>query len=72
MKNQLIFYTGGGLFPDYPHYIVRRADQDAMRSLNDGKFIFVNAPRQMGKTSLLNRIGAKLELQGWLCSSVDL
>jgi hypothetical protein len=73
VKSQKLFYTGGGLPPNYSNYIIRHADQDAICSLiNNDKFIFISAPRQIGKTSLLNRVSAELKRMGWLCPTIDL
>lgn len=72
MRDQPIFTTGGALRIDYPHYVVRPADQVARRALHQGKLIYTIGPRQMGKTSLLKRLGAGLERQGWRSCFVDL
>lgn len=72
MRPEPIFSTGGALAPDYPHYVLRQADQDATLAIEKGKLIYVIAPRQMGKTSLLRRLAVSLENQGWYCCFADL
>lgn len=72
MSLQPTFYTSGALPADYPHYVVRQADWTATRLLQQGKLIYMIAPRQMGKTSLLKRLMAQLEAQQWCCCLVDL
>lgn len=72
MPARPIFYTGGALPAEYPHYILRQADQAAQRAILQGKLLYTIAPRQMGKTSLLKRLAAQIERQGWCCCSIDL
>ncbi len=67
-----LFYTNGALPADYPYYVVRPADHDAQRALQQGKIIYTIAPRQVGKTSLLKRLAARLERQRWYCCQIDL
>ena len=72
MNPQPLFYTGGALPPDYPYYVLRQADHAACRAMDKGKLIYIVAPRQIGKTSLLKRLAIRLENQGWHCCFVDL
>ncbi len=67
-----LFYTNGALPADHPYYVLRPADHDAQRALQQGKIIYAIAPRQVGKTSLLKRLVARLESQGWHCCQIDL
>jgi hypothetical protein len=67
-----VFHTGGALSPEYPYYVLRQADQVASRAMDRGKFVYAIAPRQMGKTSLLYRLAARLKKQKWHCCFVDL
>ncbi len=48
------FQVGGALLADSPVYIERRADADARDLLDQMKYITMIAPRQQGKTSLIN------------------
>ncbi|MFP4440781.1 MAG: caspase family protein [Chloroflexaceae bacterium] len=70
--SNVYFYTSGALPRDYPGYISRPADYAAWRALQQGKLIYTIAPRQVGKTSLLKRLAARLSDQGWCCCQVDL
>ena len=72
MNPQPLFYTGGALPPEYPYYVLRQADHAASRAMDKDKLIYIIAPRQMGKTSLLKRLAIRLENQGWHCCFVDL
>ncbi|MGB0385657.1 MAG: AAA-like domain-containing protein, partial [Ardenticatenaceae bacterium] len=69
---QLIFQTGGALEADYPNYVEREADREANLAVRQGKYLYAVAPRQMGKTSLLNRLAKQLSFWGWHCCYVDL
>lgn len=66
------FYTYGALPADYPHYVMRHADQIVWRSIRQGRMFYTIAPRQMGKTSLMKRVATQLEQQGWCCPFIDL
>ncbi len=72
MDKKPIFYTGGAVPPDYPCYIERIADREAARILRNDGIVYTMAPRQMGKTSLLMRLEARLKLDGWSCCRIDL
>jgi hypothetical protein len=67
-----IFQAGGALPADHTTYVERRADHDALRAVLDGEYLHVIAPRQVGKTSLLKRLAARLGEMGWRCAYVDL
>jgi hypothetical protein len=67
-----IFYTNGALLPEIPTYIIREADETASNALACDELIYVAAPRQMGKTSLLKRLDGQLAAQGWSCCFIDL
>ena len=67
-----IFQAGGALPADHTTYVERRADHDALRAALDGEYLHVIAPRQVGKTSLLKRLAARLGEMGWRCAYVDL
>lgn len=72
MNHPPLFYTNGALPADHPYYVVRPADHDAQRALQQGKIIYTIAPRQVGKTSLLKRLATRLERQNWYCCQIDL
>ena len=67
-----IFQAGGALPADHTTYVERQADHDALRAALDGEYLHVIAPRQVGKTSLLKRLAARLGEMGWRCAYVDL
>lgn len=68
------FNAGGGALPeDHPAYTIRcNLDNDAFRATIRGELLRVIAPRQVGKTSLLKRLRARLLTEGWRCAIVDL
>ncbi|MCL4298982.1 MAG: AAA-like domain-containing protein [Anaerolineae bacterium] len=66
------FQAGGALPVNYPTYVERQADQDALRVALNGEYLRLIAPRQMGKTSLLKRLAHRLNDMGWRCAYVDL
>jgi tetratricopeptide (TPR) repeat protein len=66
------FVYGGTLKPSVPSYIERPADAEFFRSLNAGEFCFVLTARQMGKSSLMARVAAKLRKDGWRLAILDL
>jgi len=68
----VIFQAGGALPADHPTYVERQADHHALRATLNGDYLHVIAPRQVGKTSLLKRLAARLGEMGWRCAYVDL
>jgi len=69
---EIIFQTGGALEANYPNYVEREADREANFAVRQGKYLYTIAPRQMGKTSLLNRLAKQMTFSGWQCVFVDL
>ncbi len=67
-----IFQAGGALLYNSPTYTERQADIDALRTILNGEYLHVTAPRQYGKTSLLKHLKRILEKEGWHCAYVDL
>lgn len=67
-----IFVAGGALPANHPSYVERQADQDALRAALNAEYLHIIAPRQVGKTSLLKRLAARLQEIGWRCAYVDL
>jgi WD40 repeat protein len=56
------FYVAGGtLRGDAPSYIRRKADDDLYEGLLRGDFCYILTARQMGKSSLMVRAGARLQ-----------
>jgi AAA-like domain/TIR domain len=67
------FQAGGGLPEEHPAYTQRCIlDNDAFKAALKGELLHVIAPRQVGKTSLLRRLRARLIEEGWRCVIVDL
>jgi hypothetical protein len=56
-----------------PFYIVRGTDQEAVKALNEirGVTITIKGPRQMGKSSLLNRLLVEAQSQGMRTAFID-
>ena len=67
-----VFQDGGALPTDHPTYVERQADHDALRAAQNGEYLHIIAPRQVGKTSLLKHLAARLEEMGWRCAYMDL
>lgn len=66
------YVVGGTLQSEAPSYVVRRADRELFESLSDGDFCYVLTPRQMGKSSLMIRIAARLREEGTQVAILDL
>lgn len=63
------YVAGGALPPGAPSYVKRRADDDLLRFVSEGKFCHVLAPRQMGKSSLIVRTAERVREQG-ACAAI--
>ncbi|MGH8657786.1 MAG: SUMF1/EgtB/PvdO family nonheme iron enzyme [Gammaproteobacteria bacterium] len=70
--NDGFFQTGGTLKADAPSYIERPADRELHQSVLAGEYCYVLTPRQMGKSSLMTRIAARLRQEGVHVAVVDL
>ncbi len=66
------YQIGGSLKKDAPSYIERNADIQIYDALLEGEFCYVFNSRQMGKSSLLVRTRARLQQDGFVCSTVDM
>ncbi|MGZ8214111.1 MAG: SUMF1/EgtB/PvdO family nonheme iron enzyme [Methylosarcina sp.] len=66
------FQAGGTLKADSPGYIERRADRELYECARDGAYAYVLTSRQMGKSSLMTRIAARLRREGVKVAVLDL
>ncbi|MDZ8186876.1 MAG: AAA-like domain-containing protein [Nostoc sp. ChiSLP02] len=65
------YQVGGSLHTDDPTYIVRQADNKLYTNLKARNFCYVFSSRQMGKSSLLQRISHRLRKEGYKCVYLD-
>ena len=65
------YQVGGSLHSDDPTYVVRQADEKLYNSLKNGDFCYVFNSRQMGKSSLLQRISCRFKSEGYKCVYLD-
>ncbi|MEH2170075.1 MAG: hypothetical protein V7K41_26180 [Nostoc sp.] len=61
------YQVGGSLYSDDPTYVVRQADEKLYNSFKGSAFCYVFNVRQMGKSSVLQRISRRLKLEGYKC-----
>lgn len=66
------YVTGGTLRRDAPSYVARRADEELYGGLDAGHFCYVLTSRQMGKSSLMVRVAARLRESGAAVAVLDL
>lgn len=66
------YHLGGGLRPDAPSYVERNADTQLYHALKRGEFCYILTTRQMGKTSLRNRVARRLHQEGCRIIHLDL
>ncbi len=67
------FYVAGGtLRREAACYVTRRADDDLLAGLRQGKFCYALTSRQMGKSSLVVRAAARLREEGCGVAILDL
>ena len=65
------FQAGGEMRAD-ALYVERRADRELLEALRHGEFCYILAPRQIGKSSLRNRVADALRREGVHCVSIDM
>jgi tetratricopeptide (TPR) repeat protein len=66
------YVTGGTLRRDAPSYVARRADEELYGGLGAARFCYVLTSRQMGKSSLMVRVAARLRESGAAVAILDL
>ncbi len=67
------FFLPGGTLPlNAPSYIRRRADDELFALLRQGEFCYILSSRQMGKSSLMVHVGARLQETGVRVAILDL
>ena len=66
------YQLGGGLAASAASYVVRDGDRELYQAILQSKFAYVFNARQMGKSSLRNKIIAQLRSQGYRCGAIDL
>lgn len=66
------YQVGGCLTIDAPTYVIRQADIDLYKNLQQGNYCYVLNSRHMGKSSLRVRIMAQLQRSGIVCAAIDL
>ncbi|MCP4420582.1 MAG: hypothetical protein GY805_28585 [Chloroflexi bacterium] len=66
------FVAGGTLRNDAPSYVARPADDELHRLTLTGNLCYVLTTRQMGKSSLMNRLGRQLQAEGVATALIDL
>lgn len=66
------FVAGGTLHFDAPSYVVRPADSELFHLVQNGNLCYVLTTRQMGKSSLMNRLSRKLQQADIATALIDL
>jgi AAA-like domain len=66
------YFAGGNVPPGSPSYVARDADDQLFQHLLEGKFCYVLTSRQMGKSSLMTRMLARLRQHSILPAVLDL
>ncbi len=69
---QSIFKERGALPATHQTYVERTDDRKALDAIRNGEYVYIMAPRQMGKTSLLNRLLHQLQSENLQSVYVDL
>ena len=66
------YQIGGGLAANASSYVVRDADRQLYQEILQGKLCYIFNSRQMGKSSLRNKIMSQLRSKGYHCGAIDL
>jgi len=65
------YRVGGSLTKGDNSYVMRQADTELLEAIRHGRFAYVFAPRQMGKSSLRIQTRHQLEAEGYQCASLQ-
>ncbi len=68
----IIFHASGPLDPDDPTNVMRESDHEVFRVALEGEFVHIFHPRQMGKSTLLQKLDRRLRDERWRCCYIDL
>ena len=68
----LEFKVGGPVAHNSKVYIERKIESKVFRAVNKKEFVTIVAPRQVGKTSLLQKIQALKSQQGHATALIDM
>ncbi|MGF1488085.1 MAG: AAA family ATPase [Prochloraceae cyanobacterium] len=66
------YQVGGGLAANTASYVIRDADCQLYQEILQAKLCYIFNSRQMGKSSLRNKIMSKLRSKGYRCGAIDL
>ena len=66
------FREGGTLEAGFPSYIERKADNDLLQFIKEGKLSYILTARQMGKSSVCIKTQAILAKEGYKTSYIDI
>lgn len=72
MSNRYFYAVGGTVQASDALYIRREADDRLLELCRQGKFAYILAPRQIGKSSLMVNTAQRLRQDGVLTATVDL
>jgi hypothetical protein len=72
MVKKNIYTVGGTVQAGEGIYIVRKADEELLRLCRAGIFSYVLTPRQLGKSSLMERTADQLTAEGIHSAKIDL
>ena len=66
------YQVGGSLPVESLIYVVRQADRQLYKALRQGHYCYIFNARQVGKSSLRVQMMRRMQLDGVMCSSIDL
>jgi ABC-type branched-subunit amino acid transport system substrate-binding protein len=73
MRTDQFYQVGGNLSPFHPTYVKRQADDDLEKAIRLGEYCYILNCRQMGKSSLGERMIQKLDNnEGFACAFISL